>query len=546
MSLTNKRSAAFLAASTHWSGTKKARNEKQTAPEREVIEVKSDSEDEKAAVTEPTLALKSTIHLLHNPSYESHLEEYVNKDTIKISDLIGSQDLRESYQFNFTVQLDLILQYFHKDVSIHRKRITFITGSTVLDPDNPDIDFIKQKFNIRDITASLPNAFASHHTKMMINFFEDNTCEVVIMTFNLTKIDFAGLTQMLWRSGRLKKLSASTIEPEVGLWFKKDLQRYLRKYGKKELRSLAMELGEYDFLPVEVELVASVPGSNEITNDKCSEIYGYGKLSQILNRNNLKVEKTANKHHNILSQVSSIPYPFKIRKGETSSVFTHILCPLAFAPSAQVFSILEPGTRSCTKHQEAHNYKPHIIYPTVEEVAASNVGWASGQALHFNYTKSAAHRNQYEQNIKPYLKRWSNSGGDLVTGRETVPPHVKMLICDNGNDWETIRWALMGSHNLSKQAWGINNGTNLSDPTRYTVSSYELGVLVFPRKDQVMKPVYATDSTDEPNVLPLRLPFRLPTEDYKDSDRPFSQWISYGELQDKFGNSYNLDDGNKK
>lgn len=73
------------------------------------------------------------------------------------------------------------------------------------------------------------------------------------------KIDFGGLTQMCWKSGRLHR-SNGNISPERGARFQKDLKNYLFRYKKNPLRELGKSLDEYDFLPVNIELVASAPG----------------------------------------------------------------------------------------------------------------------------------------------------------------------------------------------------------------------------------------------------------------------------------------------
>ncbi|KAM9892315.1 hypothetical protein OXX69_012059, partial [Metschnikowia pulcherrima] len=132
-----------------------------------------------------------------------------NVDTVSLSDLIGSADLLETYQFNFSVQLPLFLTFLHENFTKHDHKIHFITGDTVFD--SPEVrDAVRSKFNISDSRAPLPNRFASHHTKMMVNVFENGDAEIIIMTSNLTSLDICGLTQAVWRSGKLKKGPTTT------------------------------------------------------------------------------------------------------------------------------------------------------------------------------------------------------------------------------------------------------------------------------------------------------------------------------------------------
>ncbi|CUM50579.1 unnamed protein product [Debaryomyces fabryi] len=571
----NKRSEAAVAAAKHWS-SKKRQKENTNGQEstksseehqvdivsspKEVIVVSSEDEalDEKDN-REPSQSIelnRSQIRLMSDPSYSLHeikIDNDVNKDTILLSDLVGSKDLKETYQFNFSVDLEFFLMHLHPDMSKYLRKITFITGSRLLDANELilDIAFIKSKFNISELTADLPIRFGTHHTKMMINFYTDETCEIVIMTCNLQKIDFGGLTQMCWKSGRLHK-SNGIKTPKRGALFQKDLKNYLCRYKKKPLNELSKCIDEYDFLPVNVELIASAPGffnMAEATDE--SEIYGYGKLYQVLRRNNLLIDNSKRENkYNVLAQVSSISYPFATEKLNTASIFSHLLCPLIFSGMSRVsFNSLKPGAELFKKNQNTHNYKPHILYPSVEDVANSNVGFASGQALHFKYTTTPTHRNQYEQNIKPYLYRWQSGSSKDETGRENVVPHVKLYMCDNGDDWSTLRWVLMGSHNLSKQAWGAKNGAKFTngDPLIYQVSSYELGILIpgnvnQNKREHTLKPVYGSDTFptgERNNYIPLRMPFKLPPVKYQSSDRPWSAIINYGNNpKDRFGQCY--------
>lgn len=99
--------------------------------------------------------------------------------------------------------------HLHPNMSRQLRKITFITGSRLLNPDEliQDIELIKSKFNINELTADLPTRFGTHHTKMMINFYEDDTCEIIIMTCNLQKstlgfdtnvLEVRKITQIKW------------------------------------------------------------------------------------------------------------------------------------------------------------------------------------------------------------------------------------------------------------------------------------------------------------------------------------------------------------
>lgn len=495
----------------------------------DVIEIASDTEVDDKSHPAPTSSgrSRSQIRLLSNPSYSlSDLKnpKEVNTDAVTISELIGSKDLKETYQFNFNVDLEYFLTFLHPEFALQGKKITFITGSSLL-ADHPLKKQLKSKFNISEVVVALPNRYASHHTKMMVNFHAHNEMEIVIMTCNLTQLDFGGLTQACWRSGKLKPGKTTAL---MGKRFRLDLMRYLAKYGSPTTNELVKKLEHIDFSSVSVELVASAPGVYSLEDLlNTVETYGYGKLRQVLTRNNLLIddEKVT---HNILAQVTSIAYPYSILKGKTASMFTHILCPLMFSNWKKS---LDPGPSLSETHQNDFNYKPHIVFPTANDIAESNFGYLSGSAVHFNYAGSAVYLGQYDQNIKPYLCKWGTPMN--ITGREKVTPHVKYYACDNGDDWKTLKWAMVGSHNLSKQAWGYplakTNGTS------FEVASYELSVLI-PNQKRTLIPVYGKDTSGDEEHTPVRFPFVLPPTPYLKLDVPWSPLADLGTKKDRWGN----------
>lgn len=558
-----KRSEASLKAAEHWR-TKKRKpdaSEKDTgnSKDKAIVVASSDDdavEDVSSSSVEEVKPInlgsdsssksdkvnKSPIKLLYDASADlepEKMNEERNYCAVTLSDMIGMPDLQSSFQFNFAIDLEFFLEHVHR--SEKSKVITFVLGSDLLSPEVKDEMQKRYGVDVSDIKVDLPKRFGTHHTKMMVNFYEDRTCEIIIMTCNLQPIDFSALTQMCWRSGRLSKTSSRNTGRNR---FKTDIIRYLRRYRKLKINELADTLEEFDMSGIDVELVASVPGNfNLARTTEESEEYGYGKLYQVLKRNNLLLgNEDTDKEYNVLAQATSISYPFALKEKNTASVFSHIICPLVFSKnSKRLFDILEPGTKLFRDHQIKHNYNPHIIYPCAKDIALSGTGFYSGQAIHFKYDTSAIHRNQYEQNIKPYLYKWRTSHRNA--GREETPPHVKLYMCDNGDNWKTLRWVLMASHNLSKQAWGARRELRFrsADPSAYEISSYELGVLIPSKSDHKLVPVFGSShqqKVSEQGDVPVRIPFILPPERYSSDDKPWSAYLNFGSLKDKFGNTW--------
>lgn len=449
----------------------------------EIVDVASESESESEAEAALPFELLETSAL------------GVPKDGVSLEDLVPP-DLTATFQFNFSVDVAFFLAHL-PDCDV-----TFVTGSDLSDQ--------RAERPFRSLRAPLADRFGSHHTKMMVNFFGSEV-EVVILTANLTMLDFGGLTQMCWRSGRLPRGRSRG----QGAVFQRDFVRYLRRYRLKEVSALAQTLLRYDFSAVDVELFALVPGTfdlAEVTAD--SETYGYGKFHQLLRRNH---QPTPEGTTNILAQVSSIAAPYKSRGGETALVFSHIICPIvAAAPEAP--RLLAAGAEPFRQLQRHHRLNPLIVYPSVADMARCCVGWGGGQLSHFNYTSSAPARAQFAQNIEPYLCRWHSA----IRGR--APAHVKMYLCDNADAWGSLRWAIMASHNLSKQAWGY--------PTRDTlfkVASYELGVFVSGRGRRLVPSQRAAGG--------VLVPFDLPPRRYSATDQPWSYRVPTN-TRDIYGRVY--------
>lgn len=448
----------------------------------------------------------SPIHLLHALAAP---QQDANTDAITIHSLLSTNELKETFQFNFAMDLELLLSLLPPQFVLSRGRLNLIVGDDIVLEYDPKL---LDQYNISQTVVKLPR-YGSHHTKMMINMFCDDTIEIVIMSSNITKVDSI-MTQMVWRSGLLSKGKTTEIR---GLKFQDDMKNYLARYETTKLLKLLHKLQEYNFDPVKVVLIASTPGTYSL---KDKEIYGYGKLYN-------ELKHLDSRGCNILAQVSSIASPISQLKGQVSSLFTHLLCPLIVSRS-----LLPPGTESCQSHQKRFNYKPWIIFPTAKDIASCSVGFGVGQLIHFNYTGNKRQVTQFND-IKKYLCKW-NTGN--TTGRERNPPHVKLYLCDNGDDFKTLKWALMGSHNLSKQAWGGGKGFGAwFDINNYEVSSYELSVLVVPESG-VLTPVYKSDYSTSLN--PIRMPFSLPPTKYTSDDQPWSTLVNFGDLKDTLGQTY--------
>eukprot|EP00770_Monocercomonoides_exilis_P011027 MONOS_10975.1-p1 / transcript=MONOS_10975.1 / gene=MONOS_10975 / organism=Monocercomonoides_exilis_PA203 / gene_product=unspecified product / transcript_product=unspecified product / location=Mono_scaffold00524:147-3217(-) / protein_length=809 / sequence_SO=supercontig / SO=protein_coding / is_pseudo=false len=117
---------------------------------------------------------------------------------------------------------------------------------------------------------------------------------------------------------------------------------------------------------------------------------------------------------------------------------------------------------SFARAQAVHTHL-HLVWPTVNEVAQSILGYSSGGSLCLS-------QKAVREFWKEYLCRWNGR----QSGRQHMMPHSK-IYTRVGHDGE-LRWAVITSANLSKAAWGFITKKNNS----LRISNYECGVLLHP------------------------------------------------------------------
>ncbi|ROT40548.1 phospholipase D/nuclease [Sodiomyces alkalinus F11] len=395
----------------------------------------------------------------------------------------------------------------------------------------------KQYKNVRMHIANMPEMFGTHHSKMMILFRHDDTAQVIIHTANMIPKDWTNMTNAVWKSPLLPKLSQSPDQApreslrndkdaegaahssEAGERFKLDLLAYLHAYDARRvgLGPLTDELAKYDFSSVRAALIASVPGRHNI-QDSSRTAWGWPALGRVLK--DVPVQEGRSE---VVVQISSIA---------TLGAKDHWLQNCLFDSLA-----------SSKNQRTARKPTFRVVFPTADEVRRSLDGYASGASIHTK-VKSAQQAKQLEY-LRPIFCHWANDtlGGkslpkDAVVrdaGRQRAAPHIKTYIRYGE---ETIDWALLTSANISKQAWG--EAANASREVR--IASWEVGVLVWPSLlagDEQAKMV-GTFKTDMPTddvtpptngkpVVGLRIPYNLPLQPYNRDEEPWVAEKSYSE-----------------
>ncbi|KAF9893845.1 hypothetical protein FE257_010015 [Aspergillus nanangensis] len=446
-----------------------------------------------------------------------------NVDTVRLRDILGDPMIRECWQFNYLFDVDFLMQQFDEDVQSLVK-VNVVHGSWKKEaPNRVRIDEACSRHpNVEAIVAYMPEAFGTHHSKMMILLRHDDLAQVVIHTANMIPGDWANMCQAVWRSPLLElrkdteQRSGDVTKLGTGARFKRDLLAYLSEYGPKKTGSLVDQLRRYDFGAVRAALVASVPSKQKV-NDMDSRrktLWGWPALKDVTR--NIPIEKTSASTPHIVTQISSVATLGQTDKWLKDVFFTSL--------------------------SQDPTVKKSIIFPTDDEIRRSLNGYGSGGSIHMK-TQSAPQQKQL-QYMRPYLRHWAGDrdhndqqGGVAVSkqdaGRRRAAPHIKTYIqFADAQTMDTIDWAMVTSANLSTQAWGA--APNAAGEVR--ICSWEIGVVVWPRlftqgeaELGAMVPCFKRDMPDErPSktgdqsaTVGLRMAYDLPLTPYTATDTPW-------------------------
>ncbi|ORY65556.1 tyrosyl-DNA phosphodiesterase [Pseudomassariella vexata] len=448
------------------------------------------------------------------------LSPAANVGAVSLNDLLGDPLISECWEFNYLHDIDFLMNQFDEDTRTLVK-VHVVHGFWKHDDANRQ-DQAAQYDNVNLHVAFMPEMFGTHHTKMMVLFRHDDTAQVIIHTANMIAKDWTNMTNAVWQSPSLPRLSlgihesaAERIEIGSGVKFKADLLSYLRAYNTKRsiCTPLVDELTKFDFSAVCGSLVASVPGRHDVEDNPNQTRWGWAALKQALRTVPVQPGKSG-----VVVQVSSIA-----TLGATDSWLQRTL-----------FNSLSP-----LKSTPEPEFK--VVFPTADEIRRSLDGYASGGSIHTKI-QSAQQQKQLEY-LRPMFCHWANDtergidtdprGVRRDAGRQRAAPHIKTYIRYGE---KSIDWALLTSANISKQAWG----EAATGSGQLRISSWEIGVLVWPAllaNDPKAKMVGtfktnwpAEEQLDEGGpIVGLRVPYNLPLRSYDQSEEPWVATATYTE-----------------
>ncbi|XP_067223305.1 tyrosyl-DNA phosphodiesterase 1 [Chanodichthys erythropterus] len=415
-----------------------------------------------------------------------------------LSPMFGT--LKESVQFNYCFDIPWMVEQYPPEF---RDKPVILVHGEKRESKARLIEQAKPYPNIRFCQAKLDIAFGTHHTKMMLLWYEEGF-RVIILTSNLIRADWYQKTQGMWMSPLYPRLPEGSLGTagESPTNFKRDLLEYLEAYRAPELAEWIERIKQHDLSDTRVYLIGSTPGRYQ---GPAMEKWGHLRLRKLLTEHTQPVQNEERWH--VLGQFSSIGSMGLDKTKWLAAEFQRTLTTLGKAAK----SLASPETQML------------LVYPSVENVRTSLEGYPAGGSL--PYSIQTAQKQIW---LHTYFHGWHAD----VTGRSNAMPHIKTYMRVSP-DFTQLAWFLVTSANLSKAAWGALEKNN----TQMMVRSYELGVLYLPSAFNMSSfPV-------EKNVFPgsssskgFPVPFDLPPQRYSSKDRPWIWNIPYTQAPDTHGN----------
>lgn len=399
------------------------------------------------------------------------------------------------------MSIEFVLEHVHPE-ALKALRSHFVYGYKPGHED-PTSDLEQELRQIKGIEPSnvqlnrtALSRWGSHHSKLMVLVFGDGTLQVVIHTANLIPVDWDNLTQGVWMSPRLKKSAQSggdgdaSADSSIGHQFKRDFIKYLAAYKTKSTDRAVKLVQEFDFSPVKAHLVASVPGNYQ-PNGADYRQWGLCRLQKVLQSINCKGGQ-------LVAQISSI-------------------ASLGPSQSTYLNSVEQALNGQPVNSKDKPLCEMDIVYPTVQDVQESLGGYMSGTSIHLR-RQQPQEKKQMEY-IGPRLRKWAA----VEAGRQRAAPHIKTYFRTTP-DSRALKWFMLTSANLSKQAWGIVNKTKGNQ----WIQSWECGVLVTANMFgyDSFTPIYKRDCGPDPGVY-IRMAYDIPLSRYSSGDKAWSSHDTY-------------------
>lgn len=426
------------------------------------------------------------------------LDRKYNSGALHIRDILSPLfgTLRESVQFNYCFDIAWMVKQYPPEF---RDRPVLIVHGDKREAKARLVQQAQPYPHVRFCQAKLDIAFGTHHTKMMLLWYEEGF-RVIILTSNLIRADWYQKTQGMWMSPMFPRLpeGSSASAGESPTFFKRDLLKYLASYRAPELEEWIKRIEEHDLSETRVYLVGSTPG-RYVGSDM--EHWGHLRLRKLLYDHTEPVP--GEEKWPVIGQFSSIGSMGQDKSKWLAGEFQRTMTTLG-------------------KSSLRSDPPMHLLYPSVEDVRRSLEGYPAGGSL--PYSIQTAQKQLW---LHSYFHRWKAN----ATGRSHAMPHIKTYMRASP-DFTQLAWFLVTSANLSKAAWGALEKNN----TQVMVRSYELGVLYVPSAFNMK--TFPVDNSPFPvsSSSGFTVPFDLPPTCYSPKDQPWIWNIPYSQAPDTHGN----------
>ncbi|XP_071344269.1 tyrosyl-DNA phosphodiesterase 1 isoform X2 [Trachinotus anak] len=455
-------------------------------------------------IDEPEDFFESSIPCL-NDTYRFYLNKVTgldrkyNSGALHIKDILSPLfgTLKESVQFNYCFDIAWMVKQYPSEF---RDRPVLIVHGDKREAKARLLQQAQPFPHIRFCQAKLDIAFGTHHTKMMLLWYEEGF-RVIILTSNLIRADWYQKTQGMWMSPLFPRLpkGSSASAGESPTFFKRDLLDYLASYRAPELEEWIQRIKEHDLSETRVYLVGSTPG-RYVGSDM--ERWGHLRLRKLLYDHTEPIP--GEERWPLIGQFSSIGSMGLDKTKWLAGEFLRTLTTLG-------------------KSSLRSDPPMHLLYPSVEDVRTSLEGYPAGGSL--PYSIQTAQKQLW---LHSYFHRWKAN----TTGRSHAMPHIKTYMRASP-DFTQLAWFLVTSANLSKAAWGALEKNN----SQVMVRSYELGVLYVPSAFNMKTfPVHKNPFPVSSSSSGFPVPFDLPPTSYSSKDQPWIWNIPYNQAPDTHGN----------
>lgn len=421
--------------------------------------------------------------------------EVVSSHFISFDQIFGDQTLRKSILFSYQYELDFLLERFHGRVE---EIILVAQTGTIRPASAPAAIALIDRLAI--IEFNMPQ-FTCHHSKMVINFYNDGSCRIFMPSNNFTYAEANYPQQVCWCSPRLRRANGAYVRGISA--FQDSLLDYLGTYKLKKITDkVVSSIKTIDFSPLQdVTFVFSSP-SNEVES-------GFQSLVKMLSGG--VPDETRGRTHHYLCQSSTVGAA--LSKKTHANLFTHVFIPILHGITSTKSKLL--STEAVLNEFKKRNIVPHLIYPTVEEIRTSPLGWLCSGWFHFNYNRDMAHYDMLSKQFNLFRKQDPQR---ISQRRRATPAHSKFYMkfttearAKLGTSM-SLDWCVYTSSNLSRTAWG----TGTARPR-----NYEVGILLKAGAKELIcqsftDVVYKSSSNLnlKPNSQMVLVPFTLPVIPY--------------------------------